>query len=171
MEYPYDNNLLGASCAIWCDTPNMCTEAQFADEIYMRTRATAQKCWNPVTSVTYSELEASCNTLGRAPGYDGTALEVYEAEWYADAVAWAYNKGVVTGDLNTKKFNPNADVTREQLALMIYRYAGGKGLDVTAASDLAGLKNAENTADWALDGVKWAVGAGLISGVKKYPGT
>jgi hypothetical protein len=92
--------------------------------------------------------------------------DVYAAEWYAAAVAWAYNNNIVTGDLNTKKFNPNADVTREQLALMMFRYAGFKGYDVSASSDLAGLKNAENVNNWALDGVKWAVGAGLISGIE-----
>jgi outer membrane biosynthesis protein TonB len=93
--------------------------------------------------------------------------DVYSGEWYANAVAWAYSTGVVTGDLNAKKFFPNADVTREQLALMMFRYAKFKAYDVNVSSDLAGLKNAENTSDWALDGVKWAVGAGLISGVEK----
>ena len=93
--------------------------------------------------------------------------DVYAAEWYANAVAWAYNEGVVTGDLNTKKFNPNADVTREQLALMIYRYASYKKYDVSATSDFAGLTNAEKVNNWAADGVKWAVGAGLISGIEK----
>ena len=97
----------------------------------------------------------------------GVLNDVYAGEWYANAVAWAYSTGVVTGDTNTKKFNPNADVTREQLALMMYRYADYKKYDVTASSDLAGLKNAENTANWALAGVKWAVGKGLISGIEK----
>ena len=93
--------------------------------------------------------------------------DVYAAEWYADAVAWAYNTGVVTGDLNTKKFSPNANVTREQLALMMYRYAKYKGYDVSATSDFAGLVNAHKVADWSVEGVRWAVGAGLISGVEK----
>ena len=93
--------------------------------------------------------------------------DVYESEWYADAVAWAYNMGVVTGDLNAKKFFPNADVTREQLALMMYRYAKYKAYDVSHTSDFAGLTGAEKIADWAKDGVTWAVGAGLISGIEK----
>jgi hypothetical protein len=93
--------------------------------------------------------------------------DVYTSEWYANAVSWAYSKGVVTGDTNAKKFFPNADVTREQLALMMYRYAQYKAYDVTAASDLAGLQNAENVSNWAADGVKWAVGAGLISGIEQ----
>ena len=93
--------------------------------------------------------------------------DVYAGEWYANAVAWAYETGVVTGDTNAKKFFPNADVTREQLALMMFRYATYKEYDVSASSDLAGLKNAENVSNWALDGVKWAVGQGLISGIEK----
>ena len=93
--------------------------------------------------------------------------DVYESEWYANAVAWAFNTGIVTGDTNTKKFNPNADVTREQLALMMFRYAKFKGYDVSATSDFAGLVNADKVADWSMDGVKWAVGAGLISGIEK----
>ena len=93
--------------------------------------------------------------------------DVHSYDWFADAVAWAYNNGVVTGDSNTKMFNPNADVTREQLAIMMYRYADYKGYDVSQTSDLAGLKNAENVSNWALDGVKWAVGSGMISGIDK----
>jgi hypothetical protein len=93
--------------------------------------------------------------------------DVYSAEWYADAVAWAYNTGVVTGDLNAKKFFPNDDVTREQLALMMYRYAKFKNYDVSQTSDFAGLANADKVADWSMAGVKWAVGAGLISGIDK----
>ena len=89
------------------------------------------------------------------------------AEWYADAVAWAYATGVVTGDLNAKKFFPNADVTREQLALMMYRYAAYKEYDVTAASDYEGLVNADKVNNWAAEGMSWAVGAGLISGIEK----
>lgn len=92
--------------------------------------------------------------------------DIYEMEWYADAVAWAYNTEVVTGDLNTKEFSPNADVTREQLALMMYRYAEYKKYDVSATSDFAGLENADKVANWSMAGMKWAVGNGLISGVE-----
>lgn len=91
--------------------------------------------------------------------------DVYEAEWYGDAVAWAYETGVVTGDVNEMKFYPNAYVTREQLALMLYRYASYKEFDVTAEGDLSGMKNDWRVNSWALDGVKWAVGMGLISGI------
>ena len=92
--------------------------------------------------------------------------DVYEKEWYGNAVAWAYAKGIITGDLNTKKFSPEADVTREQLALMYYRYAVAKSYSTKETSDLKGLKNAENVSNWALDAMKWAVGSKLISGIE-----
>jgi hypothetical protein len=93
--------------------------------------------------------------------------DVYDSEWYADAVSWAYSTGIVTGDLNTKKFSPNADVTREQLALMFYRYAEYKKYETKATSDFAGLENADLVADWSETAVRWAVGSGLISGIEK----
>ena len=74
MDYPYDDSLLGASFAVWCDTPSMLTETQIASNIFMRTRAMAERSWNPNSKFTYSELEAACNTIGRAPGYDGSEL-------------------------------------------------------------------------------------------------
>ncbi len=92
-------------------------------------------------------------------------LDIPESAWYANAVAWAYSTGVVTGDTVNRKFSPNADVTREQLAIMMYRYALYCGYKVDQTSDFAGLVGAEKVADWAAPGMKWAVGAGLISGV------
>ena len=50
---------------------------------------------------------------------------------------------------------------------MMYRYAAYKGYDVTATSEFEGLVNADKVANWSMDGVKWAVGAGLISGIEK----
>ena len=146
VQYVYDNDLMTGIKGTTKFAPNAnITKAQVAQVLYNMEGQPAVE-----DKAVFRELN-----------------DVYEAEWYGNAVAWAFNNGVVTGDTNAKKFFPNADVTREQLALMMYRYAAFKKYDVTASSDLLGLKNAENTANWALDGVKWAVGAGLISGVEK----
>ena len=146
VQYVYDNSLMTGIKGTKHFAPNAnITKAQVAQVLY--------------------NMEGQPAVTDKA--VFGALTDVYAGEWYANAVAWAYNTGVVTGDLNTKKFNPNADVTREQLALMMFRYAGFKKYDVSASSDLAGLKNAENVNNWAADGVKWAVGAGLISGIEK----
>ena len=128
--------------------------------------------FKPTTNLTKAQVAQVLYNMEEQPMMTETEVftvlqDVYEAEWYADAVAWAYSTGVVTGDTNACKFYPNADVTREQLALMMYRYAVYKELDTSATDDLIGLKNAENVCNWALEGVKWSVGSGLISGVEK----
>ena len=99
-----------------------------------------------------------------------TELKDLYGDWYTDAVCWAYNAGVVTGNLNTQKFQPNANVTREQFALMLYRYAQYKGYATDATSTFENLLNADKVSYWAEAGMKWAVGTGLISGSKTEAG-
>ena len=71
FEVPYPENFLGASFAVWCDTPSMLTEAQIASNIFMRTRAMSEKSWNPTKAVgTYSTFETLVNKVGRVAGYD-----------------------------------------------------------------------------------------------------
>jgi surface protein len=127
--------------------------------------------FEPETNITKAQVAQVLYNMDNAQKVENQEVftvlnDVYEGEWYANAVAWAYNNNIVTGDTNAKKFFPNADVTREQLSIMMYRYAKYKGMDTSATSNLAGLKNAENVSNWALDGVKWAVGSGLIRGIE-----
>jgi hypothetical protein len=83
---------------------------------------------------------------------------------YAKAVAWAYEKGIVNGMTDTT-FAPDASITREQIAAMFYRYAKNVAkLDMTASGDLAAYGDSTKISSWALDSVRWAVGAGLING-------
>ena len=146
VQYVYDNGLMTGIKETTEFRPNAnITKAQVAQVLYNMEK-------NP--------------TVENLTVFDDLS-DVYEGEWYAKAVAWAYNTGIVTGDLNTKKFNPNADVTREQLALMMFRYAKFKSYNVETTSDFAGLENADKVSDWSMDGVKWAVGSGLISGIEK----
>ena len=90
--------------------------------------------------------------------------DVKAGQWYTDAICWAYNTGVASG--SNGKFNPGADVTRQQLAMMLYNYAVMKGYDTTAEGDYSALKGAEDVADYAVTAMKWAYGKGLINGSK-----
>ena len=96
----------------------------------------------------------------------GALKDVYDYEWYADAVAWAYNTGVITGDLNTKKFYPKDNVTREQLALMMYRYADYKWYDIGATSNVSPYKylDAHKISNWTETAMNWAVEKQFIRG-------
>ena len=83
-------------------------------------------------------------------------------EWYATAVNWAANVGVVNG-YEDNTFQPNTAITREQLAAILMNYAAYKGEDVSARADLSAYTDQPST--WATDTMSWAVAEGLISGV------
>ena len=91
--------------------------------------------------------------------------DVKEGAWYAKAVTWASNIGVVAGNPDGT-FGINGKATREQLALMFYKYAVSKGFDVSVkpSTTLDGFADANKVDSWALTAVKWAVERGIISG-------
>lgn len=88
--------------------------------------------------------------------------DVDGAAWYGDAVQWAASSGIVTG--TGDGFDPDGKITREQLATMLYRYAGTAGLSTAAKGDLDKFTDGGTASGWAGDALAWAVGSGLISG-------
>ena len=83
-------------------------------------------------------------------------------EWYATAVNWAANVGVVNG-YEDSTFRPNTAITREQLAAILMNYAQYKGQDVSARADLNGYTDQPSA--WAEEAMQWAVAEELITGV------
>lgn len=97
-----------------------------------------------------------------AAGKSGFA-DVADGAWYADAVAWAAEHGIVSG-VGGGAFTPGGTITREQLAVMLYRYAQYKGYDVSKTADLSGYADQDKLSDWAAQAVQWACGSGLMAG-------
>ena len=90
--------------------------------------------------------------------------DVGSGSWYADAVAWASANSVITG-YDNGNYGPNDSITREQMALMLYRYAALKGYDTTqSGAGLTGFADAESVSSWAGEAMTWAVNAGVING-------
>lgn len=89
--------------------------------------------------------------------------DVPAGTWYTEAVIWAAENKIVEGD-GTGKFNPNGDLTREQLVLMMYRYAAKNGRDTSARADLSKVKGGDKVSSWAKDAVSWAYATGMIKG-------
>lgn len=83
--------------------------------------------------------------------------------WYADAVIWASENGVVQGKIDGT-FAPNAAVTREQAAVMLYRFAQKLGLDTGVRGDLSAFADSAAVSDYAREALAWASGCGLING-------
>ena len=109
--------------------------------------------------------------LGRMAGVeeDRTATskftDVKAGSYYAGYVAWAAEQDIVRGTSETT-FSPNAKVTREQMATMMYRYAKAQGLDVTGGSEdvLDGFADSGRISGWAKEAMIWAVSQKLLEG-------
>lgn len=84
-------------------------------------------------------------------------------DWYKNAIQWAVDNGITNGRSDTS-FAPNADVTREELATFIYRFAKLSGEDVSASADLSGYEDADSISSWAVTYLSWANAKGLING-------
>lgn len=90
--------------------------------------------------------------------------DVASDAWYYNAVQWATAENIV-GGYGNGIYGPEDDITREQMALMLYRYAQYKGYDTTqSGADVEDFADYEAISDWALEGVTWAVNAGLLNG-------
>ena len=86
--------------------------------------------------------------------------------WYTQALRWANHCKIVNGTSETK-FSPNGSITREQLATMLYRYAGYKKLDTSKQAELTKFADAKKVSSYAETAVKWAVAEGIIAGTEK----
>lgn len=86
--------------------------------------------------------------------------DVKPGDWYEEAVRWADSVGVVTG-YGDGTFGPNDPITREQMAAMLWRYAGSSAVEGSLSSFVDGAQ----TSDWAQAAMLWAVDQGLITGV------
>ncbi len=89
--------------------------------------------------------------------------DVESGSWYDKAVQWADANKIVNG-YGDGTFGPEDNITREQMAAMLYRYAQFKGYNVSKSADLSGYTDASAVSSWALDAMKWANGEGLIQG-------
>ena len=126
---------------------------------------TSATTFEPNTHLSRAMLVAVLHRLEGSPQASaGDFTDVAEGDWYAQAVNWAASVGVVNG-FDDGTFQPNAAITREQMAAILRNYAQYKGLDVTAAGDLAHYSDAGSVSDWAKESVAWAVDQGLISGM------
>ena len=93
---------------------------------------------------------------------ESTFADVAANAWYADAVNWAAEKGYVSG-VGDGKFAPDASVTREQMALILYRYAGSPDASGMAQKEFT---DSSSVSAYAVDAIRWAVHEGLISGME-----
>ena len=89
-------------------------------------------------------------------------IDIESGSYYEKAVAWASNNGIIFG-ISENQFAPNDNITREQMAAMIYRYATFKGYDITTSGSTAYTDNGD-ISDYAKDAVTWAAEKSIMTG-------
>ena len=124
--------------------------------------------FNPNGIVTRGTIAQILYAAEGKPAVSGKSqfADVIETKWYAKAVKWAADKGLVSGYGNGK-FGPDNAVTREQMVAIMYKYSEMKGYDLKASADLNKYTDHAKVSKWATTAVKWGVGHKVISGTNK----
>ena len=122
--------------------------------------------FEPEAATSRAQLATMLWRLAGAPtGNADTKFEDLDpqAEWYLEAVKWAYAEGIIKGTSATT-FAPNQMVSRQEMATMFYRFSKAMGDETSAKGDLSNFSDGKAVADWAEEAMNWAVGVELISG-------
>ena len=120
--------------------------------------------FNPDGTLTRAMIaQVLYNLEGASGAYPSVFTDVADSAWYAKAVNWAAASGIVEGKGNNK-FDPNAPITRQEMAAILYRYAALKGYDVSKVDSLNGYTDASKVASWAKEAMGWAVENYVING-------
>lgn len=90
--------------------------------------------------------------------------DVADGKWYAEAIAWASENGIVNG-FTDGRFQPDTLITRQQLAAILYRYDTYRGHTPQGSAALDGYADAASVESWAAEAMSWANGNGLVTGV------
>lgn len=126
---------------------------------------TDSRSFSPNASMTRAMLVTVLYRLEGEPTVTGRSsfTDVRSGAYYEKAVIWAAANGIVTGTDSTS-FSPDAKVTREQLAAILYRYAQYRKLDTDASAKLNSFTDAGSVSAYASEALGWAVSEGLING-------
>ena len=126
---------------------------------------TDSRSFSPNASMTRAMLVTVLYRLEGEPTVTGRSsfTDVRSGAYYEKAVIWAAANGIVTGTDSTS-FSPDAKVTREQLAAILYRYAQYRKLDTDASAKLNSFTDADSVSAYASEALGWAVSEGLING-------
>lgn len=123
--------------------------------------------FNPQGAVTRAQPPVVLYRLEGAPAVtaQNPFADVRPGQWYASGVTWAAGAGLVDG-YNATTYGPGDPVTREQLAVMLWRYAKYKGWDVSMGEDtnILSYADAADISEWAIPALQWALGAGIMEG-------
>ena len=151
---------------LFCDVPSSAWYVDYVQFVYDNglMNGTSETTFEPGTTLSRAMVAQILYNRAGKPDVSGEAKfnDVPKDRWYYQAVQWAGEQGIVNG-VGDGKFAPQADVTREQLAMMLYNAQGKPETDVS----LSGFEDTNTISDWAVSAVKWAVNEKIINGSKE----
>ena len=141
VEYVYENGLMAGTSGTTFSPNGITTRGQIVTILYRL--AGSPDIEEEIWGYPYADVDA--------------------AAYYGTAVYWARLNGIASG-YNDEHFGPDDPITREQMVVMLYRYAKAMGYEVTGRADLTVYADAEQVSAFAQEAMEWAVGGGIISG-------
>ena len=140
--YAKDNAFMNGTSAVTFDPFMTLTRAQFVTVLY--------------------NMEGGSNLP--KPDYTGKFVDVPENEWFTNPVMWAFKNGITSG-VSENQFGTKNNITREQLATLLYQYAVFKGIDIsTNNSEFNNFTDTDQISDWAYEAMLWAVSNHVMNG-------
>ncbi len=125
---------------------------------------TSSTTFSPDAPVNRGMLVSLLYRIEGSPAVGSSSFtDVPSKAYYANAVAWGESVKVVSG-VEPGKFAPSQNITREQVAAMLYRYAQYKGYDTSAQGNLSQFKDVDRISNFAGTAMNWVVGSGIMSG-------
>lgn len=128
---------------------------------------TANSTFSPNANLTRAMVATVLHRMAGEPKADGALSfdDVESGTWYFDAVAWASAVGIVNG-YEDGTFHPNAYITRQEMALMLARYATEyMGLEIDTSGNLNAFLDGSTVAKWAKEEITWFVCTGIMTGM------
>ncbi|HIZ43234.1 MAG TPA: glycoside hydrolase family 92 protein [Firmicutes bacterium] len=130
--------------------------------------------FKPLNTLLRAEFATTLYRMSGSPEveYSNRFPDVHEDSWFVDPVLWAAENGIVTGYSQgplAGYFDPAATIQRQQMAVMLYRYANFMGYDTSETASFEGYVDRDKVDEFAEEAMAWAVGSGMISG--KYEQT
>ena len=154
--------------AIFTDTKATAWYAEHVDKVYdlKLMNGTGEHTFAPNANVNRAMAATVLYRIAGEPEIEGESPfgDVPAGKYFTNAVIWAEKNGIVNG-YPDGTFRPGDNITREQLAAILYRYAAAEGKAQAEPADLSGFPDAGKVHSYATEAMAWAVGAGLINGV------
>lgn len=132
-------------------------------DVYKRNlfKGISDKQFSPLGNMTRAMFVTVLHRLAGTPEVSGTYFnDIEDKAWYSEAVAWAAENNIVKG-VSSTEFAPEQNITREQMAVMLYNYAKP---EQTAIPDADSYSDFSSVSAWAKDAVSWAVSEEIING-------